>query len=776
MSKSKSKTVKFLLYFWGLYVFFIALVFMLFYLIKIGFIGYLPAIEELKNPKNKNASEIYASDMVLLGSYFQEKENRMEVAFNDISPNVTQALVATEDVRFRSHSGIDGKALFRAVFKLGRAGGGSTITQQLAKMEYSPSSASFLDRSVKKINEWVIAVELERLYTKEELLEMYLNKFDFLYNAVGIKTAAQVYFNTTPNKLKKEQAAVLVGMCKNPSLYNPLRFPDNALNRRNVVLNQMRKANYIDKQECDSLKALPMELKYNKVDHKLGLATYFREYLRQIMMAKEPDKSKYASWAEQKYYEDLWQWENNPLYGWCNKNQKNDGKSYNLYSDGLKIYTSINSRMQQYAEEAVREHLADYLQPQFFKEKQNKATAPFSRHLTTQQVTDIMNRSKKQSERYRKMKETGASDAEIDKTFNEKVNMTLFSWKGSIDTIMSPMDSIRYLKHFLRCGFMSMDPFTGQVKAYVGGPDYRFFQYDMVTTGKRQIGSTIKPYLYTLAMQEGYTPCDKVKYGPQTLIDENGTPWTPKNADKYKDVNVGDMVSLRWGLSKSNNWITAYLMKQFTPTALAKLMHSFGIKSKLDAVVALCLGPAEVSVAEMVTSYTAFPNKGMRVNPIFVTRIEDRNGNVIAIFTPEYNEVISPETSYKMLDMMQAVTKGGGTAVRLRYRYNFTAEMGGKTGTTQNNSDGWFMGFTPELVSGVWVGGEDRAIHFDSMVEGQGAQMALPIWALYMKKVYEDIKLGYTQTAKFDIPVGFNACKNNNDENARIIEEIYGDF
>ncbi|MDR0874357.1 MAG: transglycosylase domain-containing protein [Prevotellaceae bacterium] len=775
MSK-QNKSVKFILWFWGLFVFFILLIFLIFFLIRTGKVGYFPDIEELKNPKNRNASEIYSSDMVLLGNYFYDKDNRVTVPYNDISQNVVQALVATEDARFRQHSGIDGKSVIRAVMLLGRAGGGSTITQQLAKQLYSPTSENFFDRSVKKLNEWVIAVELERLYTKEEILEMYLNKFDFLYNAVGIKTAAQVYFNTTPDKLKKEQAAVLIGMCKNPSLYNPLRFPENALTRRNVVLNQMEKATFIDEKVCDSLKALPLELKYNKVDHKLGSATYFREYLRKIMMAKKPDRGNYASWQGQIYYEDSLQWVNNPLYGWCSKNTKSDGTNYNIYTDGLKIYTTINSRMQQYAEDAVREHLGNYLQPQFFKEKKGKTYAPFSRSLNAEQVKDIFNRSKKQSERYIMMKKGGATEAQIDSAFSKKTHMTLFSWNGSVDTIMSPMDSIRYLKYFLRCGFMSMDPFTGEVKAYVGGPDYRFFQYDMVTTGKRQVGSTIKPYLYTLAMQEGMTPCDKVKYEPQTLIDENGTPWTPRNADKFKDVNIGDMVSLRWGLSKSNNWVTAYLMKQFTPAALVKLMHSFGITSHLDPVVAIALGPVEISVSEMVSSYTAFANKGFRTSPVYVTRIEDKNGNLIANFIPEQSEVISAETSYKMLDLMQAVAKGGGTAVRLRYRYNLTAEIGGKTGTTQNNSDGWFMGYTPDLVSGVWVGGEDRAIHFDNMQEGQGAQMALPIWALYMKKVFEDTKLGYSQSTKFDIPSGFNSCKNVNDTDVPLIEQDVEEF
>ncbi|MDL2262255.1 transglycosylase domain-containing protein [Bacteroidales bacterium OttesenSCG-928-I21] len=753
---------KYLLIFWGIFSAIIFIIFLIFFLLKVGAIGYIPPIEELQNPKNKNASEIYSSDMVLLGSYFSQKENRISTTYSELSPYVVEALIATEDERYLDHSGIDGKAMARVFFKTvimqnKNAGGGSTISQQLAKQLYSPPSKTFADRMVKKLNEWVIAVELERLYTKEEILTMYLNQFDFLYNAVGIKTASQVYFDTTPDSLKIEEAAVLIGMCKNPSLYNPKKYPENTKNRRNVVLKQMEKNSFITEAQYDSLKTLDLVLKYNKVDHKEGLATYFREYLRQMMMAKEPVKKNYAGWQMQKYYEDSLQWQKNPLYGWCNKNQKLDGTNYNIYVDGLKIYTAINSRMQRYAEEAVQEHLGEYLQPRFFNEKKGKSYAPFTQKLTTEQVNGILKRSKKQSERYIMMKKNGATEAQIDSAFKEKVPMTVFSWeKGSIDTIMSPSDSILYLKHFLRCGFMSMDPYNGQVKAYVGGPDYRYFQYDMVTSGKRQVGSTIKPFLYTLAMEEGYTPCDLVPNVSQTLIDENGKKWTPRNSNKNR---AGEMVTIRWGLSQSNNNVTAYLMKQFTPQTFVKLMQSFGITSKLDPVVSLALGPAEISVKEMVASYTTFVNKGIRVEPIYVTRIEDKNGNVITNFIPEMNEVISAETSYKMIDMLSAVTNGGGTAVRLRYRYKIEAPMGAKTGTTQNNSDGWFMGFTPSLVSGCWVGGEDRSIRFDRMADGQGATMALPIFALYMQKVYADKNLGYKEDEKFDIPAGFDPCK-----------------
>ena len=755
--------LKFRKWFWILFGTGLLSLVLMFVFITFGWIGYLPDIDELQNPINKYATEIYSSDMQLLGRYSRSTENRVKVNYKDISEHVVNALVATEDVRYYEHSGIDGIALTRSLILRGilqrkSAGGGSTITQQLAKQLFSDEAQNVVQRAFQKPIEWVISVQLERLYTKEEIITLYLNQFSFLNNAVGIKSAAQVYFNKTPDKLKIEEAATLIGMCKNPSYFNPVRHNERTRERRNVVLNQMRKADYITDAQYDSLKVLPLELDYQKADHKAGLAPYFREYLRRVLMAKEPSRSDYASWQEEKFKEDLWQWENNPLYGFCNKNKKADGTPYNIYVDGLKIYTTIDARMQKYAEESVREHL-EGLQKTFFKEKKGRSYAPFSRQLKQEQADDIMKNAMTQSERYLRMKEQGYTTEDINKAFRVPVDMQVFSYNGPLDTIMTPYDSIKYNKHFLRCGFMSMEPKTGHVKAYVGGPDFTHFQYDMTTLGKRQVGSTIKPYLYTLAMEEGMWPCDQVINQPTTIHTPSG-PWTPRNSSKSR---VGQSVSLKWGLANSNNWISAYLMSMFTPEAMVKLMRSFGIRGQLDPVPSLCLGIADISVAEMVDAYTAFPNKGIRVDPVYVTRIEDSNGNVIASFTPKMYEIFSESTSYKMIYMMRAVVDGG-TGGRIRSRYGLRMQMAGKTGTTQNNSDGWFMGYTPSLVSGVWVGGEDRGIHFDNISEGQGASMALPIWALYMKKIYNDASLEYSQSEVFDIPETFNVnqgCEEN---------------
>lgn len=765
INQKGSPRKKFKRIFWGLFAFGIFCLSLMFLFINLGWIGYLPPIDELQNPKNKYATEIFSSDMQSLGRYFSSKQNRVGVSYNEISKNVVNALVATEDVRFYDHSGIDGVALSRAAILTGlfqhkSSGGGSTITQQLAKLLYSGHAENKIERFLQKPNEWVIAIKLERLYTKEEILTMYLNQYDFGNNAVGIKSAAQIYFSTTPSKLKIEEAATLIGMCKNSSYYNPVRRNEITRDRRNVVLNQMRKADFITREEYDSLKSIPLTLKYQKVDHKLGLAAYFREYLRILLTAKEPNKSDYASWQQDKYEEDMKEWETNPLYGFCNKNRKADGSPYNIYTDGLKIYTTIDSRMQRYAEEAVDEHMHS-MQNKFFAEKRGRSYAPFSRNMKPQEIEDAMNRSMKQSDRYFRMKASGSSESEIKDAFNKRIEMQVYSYKGNIDTIMSPMDSIRYHKYFLRCGMMSMNPHTGEVKAYIGGPDFSQFQYDMVNRGRRQVGSTVKPYLYTLAMEEGMWPCDKTTWQPITIKDGNGIPWTPKTTTKNK--RIGDIVSLRWGLSNSDNWISAYLMSQFSPEALVKLMRSFGIKGAIDPVVSLCLGPCEISVGEMVDAYTAFPNKGIRVEPLYVTRIEDANGNVIGKFTPQMHEIFSETTAYKMIYMMRAVVDGG-TGGRIRRDYGLMMPMGGKTGTTQNNSDGWFMGYTPSLVSGVWVGGEDRSIHFDNIAQGQGASMALPIWAIYMKKVLGDRDLGFSATEEFDIPSSFNAnsgCETN---------------
>lgn len=738
-----------------------------------GWIGYMPPVEELENPSYKFATEIFSEDEKVLGTWSYSKENRVYTAYKDLSPSIINALIATEDVRFVEHSGIDAKALFRAFVKRGlmfqkNAGGGSTLSQQLAKQLFTENVArNTLQRLFQKPIEWVIAVKLERYYTKEEILSMYLNKFDFLNNAVGIKTAAYTYFGCEPKDLKIEEAATLVGMCKNPSLYNPVRFNERSRGRRNVVLEQMRKAGYITDAECDSLQARPLKLTYNRVDHKEGLATYFREYLRGVMTAPKPVRSDYRGWQMQKFYEDSIAWETNPLYGWCAKNKKKDGTNYNIYTDGLKIYTTINSRMQQYAEDAVKEHLGDYLQPIFFKEKEGSKNAPYARSLPEKRVEELLTKAMKQTERYRLMKEAGASEQQIRKAFDTPEEMTVFSWKGDKDTIMTPMDSIRYYKSFLRTGFMSMDPANGHVKAYVGGPNYVYFQYDMAMVGRRQVGSTIKPYLYTLAMENGFSPCDQARHVEQTLIDENGTPWTPRNAN---DKRYGEMVTLKWGLANSDNWISAYLMGKLNPYDLVRLIHSFGVRNKaIDPVVSLCLGPCEISVGEMVSAYTAFANKGIRVAPLFVTRIEDSDGNVISTFAPQMEEVISASSTYKMLVMLRAVINEG-TGGRVR-RYGITADMGGKTGTTNDNSDAWFMGFTPSLVSGCWVGGDERDIHFGRMTYGQGAAAALPIWAMYMKKVYDDPTLGYDQQERFKLPEGFDPCAGSETPDGEVIEE-----
>lgn len=744
---------KFLCWFWGIFAGGVLLVVLIFWMITKGWLGYLPPLDELQNPKNRFATEVFSSDMQSLGRFYR-KENRVGVTYDQISPYMIDALIATEDARFYNHTGVDAKGLTRAILMLGRAGGGSTITQQLAKQLWSPRANNIFERALQKPIEWVIATKLERLYSKEEILTMYLNQFDFLYNAVGVKSAALVYFSTTPADLKIEEAATLVGLCKNPALYNPIRRPERALARRNTVLGQMCKYDYITPEVRDSLQALPIDIKYQSVDHKQGLAPYFREYLRGVLTAKQPKASNYPEWNKQQYEIDLKQWKENPLYGFCNKNHKPDGTPYDLYQDGLRIYTTIDSRMQQYAEEAVNEHI-QALQKDFYKEKKGKSYAPFSRDLSREEIDGIMNRAMRQTDRYRAMKKDGKSETEIREAFNTPVEMRVFSYNGMIDTVMTPLDSIRWNKYFLRCGFMSMDPHTGAVKAYVGGPNFSQFQYDMVNTGRRQIGSTVKPYLYTLAMDEGMWPCDSTVNDSVTLIDGNGVRWTPRDTHVK---NRGEMVTLNWGLQQSSNWITAYLMSLYTPEQLVRLMRSFGIEGQLDPVVSICLGPCEVSVKEMVDAYTTFPNKGIRVEPLYVTRIEDNNGNVLATFTPKTYEIISETTAYKMIYMLRNVMDHG-TGVRARLRYGLKAPMGGKTGTSQNNSDGWFVGFTPSLVSGVWVGGEDRSIHFDRMALGQGANMALPIFSLYMQKVYADSNLGYDTAEQFDKPAWFDPAQ-----------------
>ncbi len=770
--KRAARTKKMIRALWTINFCGVALVMLIGVMIYHGYIGYMPPVEGLLNPEDRFASRLFTSDGVEMGRFYQSRNNRVYADYSEISPNVINALIATEDERFMQHSGIDIMALSRVLFKTillrqKNAGGGSTITQQLAKQLYSPESDGLMDRFIQKPVEWAIAVKLERYYTKEEIIKMYLNQFDFLNNAVGIKTAAHVYFNTTPDSLKIEQAAMLVGMAKNPSLYNPVRADrkDAAVGRRNVVLQQMLKADLITEAECDSLCALPLEVKFTKVDHKDGIAPYFREAVRLMMQAKEPRRGDYPDWDQQRFVDDSIQWATNPLYGWVEKNPKPDGTKYNIYTDGLRIYTSIDSRMQKYAEEAVIDHLKNTLQPQFDREKGSRG--PYttnSAELGQLTPRKLIDRAIRQSERYRVLKNAGMSDAEIMEEFDKPVDMTVFSYDGGqVQKTMSPRDSVVYQKMFLRAGFMSMDPLTGQVKAYVGGPNFHFFQYDMAGVGRRQIGSTVKPFLYTYAFEEGFTPCDMFLNAQPSITLPTGEVWAPRNTGHAR---IGEMVDLYWALSNSNNWISARLMSELSPSTLARTMHTFGITNHLDPVVSLCLGPCDVSVREMVTAYTAFSNKGLRVDPIYVTKITDNNGNVISEFTPQYTEVMSQEAYFKMVNILQNVINSGTGSRLRRAPYNITAVMGGKTGTTNYNADGWFMGFTPNLVSGVWVGGDERYIHFNRMAQGQGAAMALPIYGLYMKKVYADKSLPYSQTLQFpEPPAGFSPC----------YKESYGD-
>jgi penicillin-binding protein 1A len=680
--------------------------------------GKLPTFDELENPQTSLASEVYSSDGVLLGKYYVQ--NRSQVQYKDISPYVINGLVATEDARFFEHSGVDLRSLFRVFFLtvVGRhrsSGGGSTITQQLAKMLFPRQThMSKFQLSIQKIREWIIAARLERQYSKEELIAMYLNKFDFINNAVGIQSAARIYFSTSPDSLKMEQAAVLVGMEKNPSLFNPVRRKQNSLDRRNVVLFQMKTYSYITQHVYDSLKAIPLKLKFSPENPDEGLASYFREYLRDNFLRK-----------------------------WCDEHRKPDGSKYDIYKDGLKIYTTIDSRLQKYAEEAVEEN-CKFLQPIFFKELKIRRNPPFDFRISKAESNDLINESVHRSDRYITMKEEGASEDEITKTFNTPVPMTVFTWKNSkhsLDTTMSPLDSIRWAKSFLQCGFSSIDPHTGYIKAWVGGIDHRFFKYDHVKVGKRQVGSTFKPFIYTLAVQNGYSPCYKMPNVPITINYDNQT-WSPKNADTDDD---GRMMSLSEALAKSVDRIAASLTQQFSPQAVINVVRHMGIEDKIDAVPSLCLGTCEIANLDMVGAYCTYANKGFWVEPTFVTRIEDKDGKVLDEIKPKKEEALSEQDAYVMLKMMEGVVESG-TGVRLRgTKYNLRNPIAGKTGTTQNCSDGWFIGITPDLVSGCWAGFEDRAVHFENMQWGQGASESLPVWAEYMIKAYADKTLNISQ-------------------------------
>jgi len=637
------------------------------------------------------------------------------------------------------------------------AGGGSTLTQQLAKNLFPRDTSNNqwgVTRKAKlviaKFKEWVTAVKLERNYTKDEILSMYLNTVPFGGTVFGVKSAAKTYFNTIPDSLSIEQAALLAGLVNAPTRYSPVRNPERSLERRNLVIAKMARYGYITDEVADSLQKIPIKLHYQVQDHNEDLATYFRETLRLILTATEPDRDKFISYES--YKADSLEWATNPLYGWCNKNIKADGTPYNIYRDGLRIYSTLNGKMQEYAEEAVVAHLGENIQPAFDKEQKGKGYPIYAREVPRSQVDMIIEQAMKQSPRYYNLKQSGLSEDQIKRSFNAKTEMTIFTYKGERDTILTPLDSLKHYKRYMRAGFMAMDPHTGYVKAYVGGPNYRYFKYDQVMRGKRQVGSTIKPFLYTLAMQEGYSPCFMVPNVPQTFVVGDST-WTPKNSGET-DYD-GQMVTLKWGLANSVNNISAWLMKQFNPENVVEISHKLGIKSFIDPVVSIFLGTSDFTVSEMVGAYSTFANRGIHIDPLYVTRIEDKNGNVLATFKTKKNEAISEQTAYLMLNLLQGVVDHG-TARRLRYRYKLEGQLAGKTGTSQNQSDGWFMGIAPNLVGGAWVGGEDRAIHFQGITEGQGATMALPIWGTFLQKVYADPTLGINGSALFAKPVSLS--------------------
>ena len=729
----------------------------------------IPSFEELESPDSNLATQVIGDDGKTILSTFHI-ENRSYVTFDELSSNLVEAAVATEDVRFYRHSGIDFKSLGRVIFKtlLGgdsSQGGGSTITQQLAKTLYPRADVSSKIPGFSKVKmvwiklkEWVTAVKLERSYTKDEIITMYLNQVFFGSNAYGIKSAAQTFFAKTPAALTVEEAATLVGMVNKPTRYNPALNPDKSLVRRNFVISQMAKAGYLTVEQKDSLQQLPITLSYQIQDHTAGTGLYFREMLRRTMTASQPKRSSYNQYED--YVVDSLQWADDELYGWLNKNLKPDGSKYDIYRDGLRIYTTINPSMQRYAEEAVVKHIGGDMQKRFDREARWKTNPPFDDEVEKKTIDGIMKRARKDSDRYRRMKAAGVSEADIFMSFTKPVEMTLFTWDGDrqVDTVMTPDDSIRYYKRHMRASFMAMAPGTGEIKAYVGGTDFKAFQYDNARQSKRQVGSTIKPFLYTLAMQEGMSPCHQVANVPQTFVISEDKVWTPESTDK--DEYIGNMVTLKWGLSKSSNNISAYLMKQYGPEAMVEMMRKMGVGSFLDPVPPLCVGSANISLYEMVAAYNTFPSKGVFVRPVFVTRIEDNMGNVLAEFSTVKKEAISDRTAYLMANLMQGVVNSG-TGYALRGRFNLTGEIGGKTGTTNDNADGWFIGYTPQLTAGAWAGFEDMQVHFSATGNGGGAGAALPIWGYFMQMVRKDPSLArYYNQETFEMPVGFDVNLN----------------
>ncbi len=733
----RKKIFNYITKFWLLYLSGIVLLILLFYGIVTEFFGPMPSFQELENPKSNLASEVISSDGVILGTYYIE--NRSNVTYRQISPDLINALIAIEDVRFEEHSGIDQRALLRVIYGVltgKHKGGGSTITQQLAKNLFPRGHLNKLQLVIRKFQEWVTAVKLERYYSKEEIIAMYLNTVFFGHNSYGIKSAAKTFFNKPPDSLNLQESALMAGVVNLPTRYSPILHPESAMKRRNLVLSQMYKYGYIDRPTLDSVKQLPLGVEnFGVLNHNAGIARYFREYLRRQMKV------------------------------WCRTHFKSNGEPYDVYKDGLKIYTTIDSRMQRYAEEAVREHLANDLQPAFYAHWKNIPTAPFvfkglEEEQAKKQVERILKQAMHRSERYRLMKKDGVPDDSIEMAFEKAVPMKVFSWHGTVDTVMTPMDSIRYYKFFLQAGLMSIESTTGFVRAYVGGNDYRFFKYDHVTQAKRQVGSTFKPFLYTLAMQEGeYSPCYKVPNIQYSVPLPDGTYWTPHNADSKR---IGEEVTLKWALANSNNWISAWLIRRFSPQSVIQMARKMGVTSPIPPVPAIALGVPDLSLYEMVGAMNTFADKGVYIKPVFVTKIEDKNGNVLDRFVPKKTEAMSEITAYKMIKLLEGVIESG-TGIRLRYKYGYRNAIAGKTGTTQNQSDGWFMGITPKLTTGIWVGAEDRSVHFRTIKLGQGANMALPIWALYMKKVYADPSLGISIHDDFvkplkDIDVEFD-CK-----------------
>ncbi|MBQ3688727.1 MAG: transglycosylase domain-containing protein [Bacteroidales bacterium] len=822
MELSEKTKRNFFILLWAGFLIPVIAAFVILFMIGTDNLGYVPDFEELENPKSSLASQIISADRVLLGKFY--KENRTtENRFNNIPDNIKAALLATEDVRFYEHYGIDLQSLFRVakglVTRNTSSGGGSTISQQLAKNLYNMRDhkrpKGLMGKIVMKLQEWVTAVKLERRYCKEEIMSMYLNTVGFGHNAFGIEAAAKTFFDTKPEKLKLEEASVLVGLLKAPTKYSPKSNPKNSKNRRNTVLSQIEKyqtdlkkvvENYkmLSHSEFESLKATDIVLHFSQDTHVEGLAPYFREFLRTTMTAKKPERSKYASWQEDIYKEDSTMWANNPLYGWCNKNLKANGENYDIYNDGLKIYVTIDSRMQKYAEEAVKEHMGtgymlgnqkqEGLQSVFerLEIQKHKNNRPFSTRISEAQIKQIMNQSVKRTERWRVGSKVDKLDSvTIMKQFMTPTNMRVFTWQHpeGVDTVMTPWDSILYYKKFLRCGMMSMEPESGHVKAYVGGIDYHYFQYDHVSLGRRQVGSTFKPFVYAAMFlnHREIQPNHLVANVEYTIDNPGGIPpvYTPKFSQSSKD---GQMIRLSVGLGLSLNQISAWCMKQTSPKTVLELVKKLGVISPIPEAPSICVGSAEVKLKEMVAAYCGFANNGFSTSPVFVTKIEDKNGNVVSTFQSVHEQAMEDIEAYKMVEMLRVVTHGG-TASRATGSYGFgiTADCGGKTGTTNLNADGWFMGITPRLVSGVWTGGEERSIQFSRGDWGQGSRLALPVWCLYMKKIYADPELSkdYPVELRFEIPEDYskyvdesNATQNTGTNLESIIdsEEYNGKF